>query len=74
MGSIKTDSINQYARRRYQVRITCRACGHEQTRDPVQLMVLLHQHRISLRVEEVVRHLSCSQCRAKDARIEPSMT
>lgn len=73
MGSIKTDSINQFARRGYLVRVTCTVCGHQQLKHPVEMMQALHSRKISLRVEVVERHLKCSECGARAARIEPSM-
>jgi len=59
MGRIKLDSINQFARQGYAVRVTCE-CGHVSDWNAVELMGELARRQRSLVIERVERALKCS--------------
>lgn len=70
MGRIHLDSINEFARRGYYLRIVCGQCRHSRELHPLHLMRELSRRGLSMRVEVAERKLSCEKCRAKAARIE----
>ena len=72
MGRTKLDSINEFARQGYAVRVTCE-CGNVSDWNAVLLMGELHRRRRSLSIEKVERSLKCSACGERKATISPVM-
>ena len=68
----RLDSINEFARQGYAVRVTCE-CGNVSDWNAVLLMGELHQRRRSLAIEAVERSLKCSVCGKREATITPVM-
>lgn len=73
MGRISLESVNEYARRGYAVRVTCEGCGHVVDWNAIALMRELHRLRASMHIEEVERRMKCSSCGERRARIMPAM-
>ena len=72
MGRIKLDTISEFARQGYAVRVTC-ACGNVSDWNAVHLMGELHQRRRSLAIEAVERSMKCSACGKRGATVSPVM-
>jgi hypothetical protein len=70
MGRIKLDTISDFARQGYAVRVTC-ACGNVSDWNAVLLMGELHKRRRSLMIGVVERSLRCSSCGRRDGTITP---
>ncbi|AKM09894.1 hypothetical protein [Croceicoccus naphthovorans] len=74
MGRISLDSISDFARRGYDVKVTCMACRNVTVWNALQLMLELHKRRRSLQVDAAERSMVCRNCGAKDAAIMPVET
>ena len=71
MERIRLDSINDFARQGYLVRVTCNACGNVSDRNPIELMRELHERRISLAIDTLEHRMKCAACGARQAIIRP---
>ena len=71
MGRIKLDTINDFARRGYDARITCEACGKVTHWNATELVMELHRRRKPLRVEAVEPLMKCTACGKRRAIIQP---
>ncbi|WP_156170095.1 hypothetical protein [Aurantiacibacter luteus] len=69
MTRSKLDSINEFARQGYLVRVTCANCHHVAELNPVLLMQQLHMGRKSMEVERLERQMRCRLCQHRGARI-----
>lgn len=65
----RLDSVNEFARQGYLLKITCDRCGRSVERDPVRLMGELHRQRQSLQVASIERRLRCAVCRSRGATV-----
>ena len=72
MARIKLDTINEFARQGYCVRVTCGGCGKTADWHPVKLMSELQRRGVSLSVERVEQRMRCSRCGAHKAAIRPT--
>lgn len=73
MGSIKADTLNALAKRKYLAKVTCRSCGRTVRRNPATLMTAVHALKGSMDLEQAARLLRCSRCGQRAAFIEPAM-
>jgi len=65
----RLDSVNEFARQGYHLKITCNRCGHSVGRDPTSVIVALHARHQSLQIEAIERRLRCGQCRSRGATV-----
>lgn len=72
MARYSLESINEYARRGYAVRVTCRSCGHATDWNAISLMRELHRLRASMQVDDVGARMRCSSCSQRGATISPA--
>jgi hypothetical protein len=72
MSRARLESINEFARQGYAVRVTC-SCGNVSDWNAVLLMGELHRRRQSLAVDEVERRFRCSACGERGATITPTI-
>ena len=72
MGRHRLDSISDFARQGYAVRVTC-DCGNVSDWNAVLLMGELHKRRRSLAIEAVERSLKSFACGKREATITPVM-
>ena len=61
MGSMRLNSINDYARQGLQLRVECR-CGRVALLDPAELTRACHRRRSSRVIAHVVARLVCAEC------------
>ena len=71
MARYRLDSLSDFARRGYDVRILCLACGHRVDVNAVILMQRVHEKRISKRIDHLEFHLRCSVCGGKRTHVTP---
>ncbi len=70
MGRIKLETLTDFARRGYDLRITCAACGHVANAKPLEMLAGLHQRRLSLRIEALEARMRCRACGKRQATIQ----
>ncbi|WP_230280713.1 hypothetical protein [Croceicoccus sp. Ery15] len=71
MGRIKLGTITDFARRGYDARVTCEACGKVTHWNAIELAIELQRRRKPLRVEAVEPLMKCNACGKKRAVIQP---
>ena len=71
MARHKLDSVNEFARRGYWLRILCETCQHETHANPIAIMGELHARRASLAIDRLEDRLRCSACGKAGARVMP---
>ena len=74
MGRQRLDSISDFARRGYNLRFTCRACGHVIDANALEMMSDLHRRRLSLEIDAIEQRAKCSACGEKRARVSAVLT
>lgn len=72
MGRIKLDSINDFARHGYKVRVSCK-CGRKVDWSATELLMRLHARKLPYQVDRLEPKLRCQFCFARGARISPVM-
>jgi hypothetical protein len=65
----KLDSVNDFARKGYNLRITCQGCGHVVDASATTMMQDLIRRRCSRSIYVLERRLKCGECGARKARI-----
>ena len=63
----KLDSVNEYARRGYNLRISCGGCGRVIEANAVEMMVQLNRRRASLSIASLEERAKCRECGHKGA-------
>ena len=71
MGRIKLETINDFARRGYDAKVVCGACGNATHWNAVELAMELQRRRKPLRVEAVEPLMKCKACGKRRAMIQP---
>ena len=72
MGRAKLDSINEFARHGYKVRVSCR-CGRKVDWSPFEMIVMLQKRRLPYEVERLEPKLRCGFCGARGTKISAAM-
>jgi primosomal protein N' len=72
MGRIHLDTISDFSRRGYDLRITCTACGHVVDASAVMMQMGLHRRRAPQRIEDLEPRMKCKACGARAATISPA--
>jgi hypothetical protein len=72
MGSKRLDSLSDFARHKYLLRIDCE-CGRVVLADPHKIIAACQARRISYRLEAVAGRLRCENCGRKPWRIGPGL-
>ena len=68
----RLDSLSDFARKDYDVRIVCRGCGHAVIRDPAALLLAIAGAGGSQDTGELGARLRCSACGHRGAKILPT--
>ncbi len=69
MGRHRLDSVNDFARRGYNLRIICEGCGRTVEASAVLMMQELGNRRLSLSIEKIEERARCTVCRHRGAAI-----
>jgi hypothetical protein len=68
----RLDSLSDFARQGYNLRITCNVCGHSVEASPVALLDLAFHRRLPRSIEQLEGRLKCSRCSWRGATITPT--
>lgn len=68
VGSKRLDSINDYARQGYDLRVTCRGCGRVVVLDSARLATSCGNDRHSRDISAIQARLSCRECGGRDVK------
>ena len=71
MARHKLDSVNECARRGYNLRITCRQCGHVVEANASLMMQELGKRRAGMALEALEDRARCKQCGHRGATVMP---
>ncbi len=63
------DSVNEFARRGYNLRICCNGCGRVVEASAVLMMMELNQRRASLSIAKLEDRAKCRECGHRGAAI-----
>jgi len=72
MGSKRLDSISDYARHGYQLRVDCRDCGRAALLDARELTALCSKRGWNRDVFSLSKRLRCSNCGSRNVRHGPA--
>lgn len=67
----KLDSVNECARRGYNLRITCDGCGRAVEANAVLMMQELHRHGAGMSIAKLEDRAKCRECGHRGATIMP---
>ena len=67
----RLDSVNEFARRGYNLRITCRVCRRQVEANSIEMMREIHRRGGSLAILHLEDRLKCSGCGWRGADIVP---
>jgi Zn finger protein HypA/HybF involved in hydrogenase expression len=71
MSSKRLDTISDYSRHGYSLRVDCRSCGRLAIIDPLKITLMCQQRHWSKQIAAVERRLRCSKCGSRDVRVGP---
>lgn len=72
MGSKRLESIADYSRHGYMLRVDCKGCKRVAVLDPWQIVQLCQRRQWSRQMQAVERRLQCIQCGSRNVRCGPS--
>ena len=72
VSSKRLDTIADYTRHGYALRVDCRACRHMAVLNPLEVTLLCQRRGWTKQMAGVERRLKCSRCGSRDIRIGPS--
>jgi len=71
MSSKRLDTISDYARHGYTLRVECRSCQRVAIIHPMEISLLCQRRNWSRQIAFVERRLRCSKCGSRDVRAGP---
>ncbi len=71
MSSKRLDTISDFTRHGYTLRVDCRGCKRLAIIDPREITLLCQQRNWSRQLAAVERRLRCSKCGSRDVRLGP---
>ncbi|WP_188710068.1 hypothetical protein [Novosphingobium marinum] len=71
MSSKRLDTISDYHRHGYRLRVDCRTCGRTVVIEPLEIAMLCQRRKWSRQMASVEKRLRCSKCRSRDVRCGP---
>jgi len=72
MSSKRLDSISDYSRHGYALRVDCRRCRRVAVLDPLQIVLQCQQRGWSKQMAALEGRLRCSRCGSRDTRLGPA--
>lgn len=72
MSSKRLDSLGDYLRHRYRLRIECRGCNRVVIAEPLTLLDLCRKRGWSHQIGQVEPKLRCGDCGSKEVRLGPA--
>jgi Zn finger protein HypA/HybF involved in hydrogenase expression len=74
MSSKRLDTISDFTRHGYSLRVDCRSCKRLVIIDPRKITLLCQRRNWSRQLAAVERRLRCSQCGSRDVRLVPGFS
>ena len=71
MSSKRLDTIADYARHGYYLRVDCQACGHVAKLEPRHITTMCIERGWSKQIAAVERRLKCSRCGERNVLCGP---
>ena len=71
MSSKRLDTISDFSRHGYTLRVDCRTCKRLAIIDPLEITLLCLRRQWSKQIAAVERRLRCSICGGRDVRLGP---
>ena len=71
MARHKLDSVSDFARRGYNLRIRCPGCERVIDASAVEMLQELHRRRVSRQIEAMEHRMRCQTCGHRGAHISP---
>ncbi|OBX18812.1 hypothetical protein A9995_09615 [Erythrobacter sp. QSSC1-22B] len=71
MSSKRLDTISDYSRHGFTLRVDCRVCRRLAIIDPRTITLLCQQRQWSKQIAAVEGRLRCSKCGSRDVRVGP---
>lgn len=68
----RLDSINEFARQGYMLRIACLVCDHQVDAHPINLMTELHKRKLGMSIDALEARMKCQRCGWRGARVTPT--
>lgn len=72
MSSKRLETLADYARHSYKLRIECR-CGRVTYADPHEMITACQHAKVSYRIEALPGRLRCEACGQRPARVGPGL-
>lgn len=72
MSSKRLDSLGDYVRHGYRVRLDCSMCKRTVIQSPQSMIQVCQQRKVSYQIASVQRHLKCSQCGSRNIQVGPA--
>ena len=72
MSSKRLDTIADYSRHGYVLRVDCHGCKRMVLMNPLELTYLCQKRQWSRQMAAIERRLVCSQCGSRDIRLGPA--
>ncbi|VVT07525.1 hypothetical protein [Erythrobacter sp. EC-HK427] len=65
----RLDSVNDFARQGYLLRITCNVCSHSVDADPIGMLDQLHRLGLGYGIADLEGRMKCRRCKWRGATI-----
>ena len=72
MSSKRLDTIADFTRHGYRLRIDCRSCGRLAIINPLEITMLCQRRNWSKQIDAIERRFRCTKCGKRDVRIGPA--
>ena len=72
MGSKRLDSLADYNRHRYRLRVVCVRCRRVSILDPLPLLQRCQARGWSYQMPAVAKRLVCAECGGREVRLGPA--
>lgn len=72
MSSKRLDSLGDYLRHHYRLRLECHACRRVVIQDPLYILNLCQKRGWGHQIHHVERRLRCGECGSRDVRLGPA--
>lgn len=72
MGSKRLDSLGDYLRHGYRLRLECRGCNRVAIKEPLPMLEMCRKRGWGHQLPVIERRLRCSKCGSREVRLGPA--
>jgi hypothetical protein len=72
MGTHRLDSVSDFVRHGFNIRVVCLDCKRASVMNALQLLETLTRAKQSTKIPHVAKRLKCGWCDSKNAQLGPS--